>query len=341
MNEFVSRGIARCLSSLLGVLARLPASVTRVFVSAAGSAYAALARDARQTITANLRHVEAGLAARDIVVDSIDEFTQRNLQATVKLLPETALCWRGPPDAWRALIDDVHGEEALALLAQASAKQNEHSNSAAAPPGGARKAVLEPSGESRVLLLSPHLGNWELLNMYLGSEFGLTVLYDPPKLAALEPLIRGARERARGTVLPIGPAGLREMVHRLRKGWVVGLLPDQVPGQESGVLADFFGKQALTINLVHRLVSRHQPRVFLVCALRKPNGRFDIHFDELTAQLTGVSEIESATALNGAIERRIAQAPEQYQWSYKRFKRVSMDAPNIYRQAAKAKNQEP
>ena len=114
---------------------------------------------------------------------------------------------------------------------------------------------------------------------------------------------------------------------------MVGLLPDQVPRQESGVLADFFGKQALTINLVHRLVNRHQPRVFLVCALRKSNGRFDIHFDELTAQLSGVSEVESAAALNRAVEHRVAQAPEQYQWSYKRFKRVSMDAPNIYRRA--------
>ena len=74
-----------------------------------------------------------------------------------------------------------------------------------------------------------------------------------------------------------------------------------------------------------------------VCALRKSNGRFDIHFDELTAQLTGVSEVESAAALNSAVERRVAQAPEQYQWSYKRFKRVSTDVPNIYRQA---KNQD-
>ena len=332
MNEFVSRGLARCLSGLLWVLARLPAPVTRIFVSSAGVAYAALARDALHTINTNLRHVEAGLAAQGVVLDSVDEFARRNMQATVKLLPETAVCWRGPPDAWRELIDEVHGEQALAVLAQAHAKQNERS-SFAGESGDGRKVIPEQTDDTRVLLLSPHLGNWELLNMYLGSEFGLTVLYDPQKLAALEPLIRSARERARGTVLPIGPSGLREMVQRLRKGWVVGLLPDQVPGQESGVLANFFGKQALTINLVHRLVSRHSPRVFLVCALRKSNGRFDIHFDELTSQLTGVSEVESAEALNSAVERRVAQAPEQYQWSYKRFKRVSPDAPNIYRQA--------
>ena len=71
MNEFVSRGLARCLSGLLWVLARLPAPVTRIFVSSAGVAYAALARDARHTIHTNLRHVEAGLAAQGVVLDSV------------------------------------------------------------------------------------------------------------------------------------------------------------------------------------------------------------------------------------------------------------------------------
>ena len=167
--------------------------------------------------------------------------------------------------------------------------------------------------------------------MYLGAEFGLTVLYDPPKIDALEPLIRRARQQTQSTLLPIGPAGLREMVRRLRRGAVVGMLPDQVPGRQAGVLAEFFGKQALTINLVHRLVERHQPRVFLVCALRKESGQFDIHFDELTQDLTGVSETEAARAMNQAIEHRISQAHEQYQWSYKRFKRVDVGADNIYR----------
>lgn len=310
MKKSVSRGLAACLSGSLSILARLPAPLSRAVVSVGAFAYVRLARGTRQTITTNLRHIQEGLAQQGVAIDSIDAFAERNLRATAQLVPETAVCWRGPPDAWRSLIEEVHGDEALALLT---------------------RAYEQPNSNARVLLLSPHLGNWELLNMYLGAEFGLTVLYDPPKLAALEPLIRKARERTRSTVLPIGPAGLRSMVQRLRQGHVVGLLPDQVPGHESGVLASFFGKQALTINLVHRLASRHSPRVFLVCALRKANGRFDIHFDELTQTLAGVSEAESAAALNSAIEHRVAQAPEQYQWSYKRFKRVSANTPNIYR----------
>ena len=287
--------------------------------------YVRLARGTRQTIVTNIAHVEGGLRDQSVSIGPLDDFASRNLRATVALLPETALCWQGPTEAWRNLIDTVHGEDALTALKRAVAVQQlPHDQLPKEPVRG-------------VLLLSPHLGNWELLNMYLGAEFGLTVLYDPPKIKALEPLIRRARQRTKSTVLPIGPSGLRGMVQRLRRGAVVGLLPDQVPSVEAGVLAPFYGKQALTINLVHRLASRHKPRVFLVCALRNSNSRFDIHFDQLTDALgAGSAEVTleaSATALNRAIEHRVSQAPEQYQWGYKRFKRVDPTQPNIYRQA--------
>lgn len=315
LSKLLAELLSRLLSGALWIVARLPAPVQRALVVGAGRLYARFGSSARKTIITNIEHLRTGLLDKGVAIDPVADFAQANLQATMRLLDETAICWRGPPDAWRALIDSVQGEDAVAVLAAAYAQQQKSTGSATAG----------------VLLLSPHLGNWELLNMYLGAEFGVTVLYDPPKIAALDPLIRQARERTRSKVLPIGAAGLRGMVQRLRAGGVVGLLPDQVPEAKAGVLAEFFGKQALTINLVHRLVSRHHPRVFLVCALRNANGRFDICFDELTQALSGVGEAESARAMNAAIEKRVASAPEQYQWSYKRFKRVSEDAPNIYR----------
>ena len=57
--------------------------------------------------------------------------------------------------------------------------------------------LLEASADGRGrLLLVPHFGNWELFSLILG-PFGVTALYDPPKLKSLEPLIRAVRELAR------------------------------------------------------------------------------------------------------------------------------------------------
>ncbi len=322
MKEIFTALSGNGLSGLLWLLARSPEVVRRGFTEIAAFFFVHRARQSRRTISANLEHIKEGLAASGVQIGSVDSFADQNLRFTAGLLAETAICWRGSRDQWRSLIGEIHGKEAVEVLQAAVSRQATYrANSKAERPDYADRGVL---------LLSPHLGNWELLNMYLGAEFRLTVLYDPPKIKALESLVRNARERTQSTVLPIGAAGLRGMVQRLRSGGVVGLLPDQVPDSNNGVAASFFGKQALTINLVHRLVQRNQPRVFLVCALRNAQDRYDIHFDELTEVLGGASELDSANAMNLAIERRIVQAPEQYQWSYKRFKRAMPDALNIY-----------
>ena len=301
-------GVVSVLSALLWILARLPVPLQKLIGELAGRGYALGARRARSIIRANVLHVAEGLESHGLEPGDPDEFATRNLRTSARLLTETAVCWRGPEEAWRSMINRVVGDDALEALHAANSN----------PSRG-------------VLLLSPHLGNWELLNMYLGAEFGLTVLYDPPKIRALDPLIRTARERTASTVLPIGPTGLKGLVQRLKAGGVVGLLPDQVPAQDAGVYVPFYGKQALTINLVHRLASRHKPRVFMVCAIRNPAGSFDIFFDEFTDAACGESEQAAAAAMNAVIERRVASAPEQYLWSYKRFKRPPPGEPDIYR----------
>jgi len=318
--------ISTILSALLWLIAALPKPLNRALGSLLGWLYSVLARDSKSVAVTNITHVREGLLEQGINLPSAEVFARDSMQSVGHLLTETAICWRGAPDAWRDLIASVEGEEALAALRAAHARQSDAL--------GREDAEREGDGGlpgPGVLLLSPHLGNWELLNMYLGAEFGLTVLYDPPKIAALDPLIRAARERTASTVLPIGPQGLRGMLQRLRLGGVVGLLPDQVPGTDAGVYADFFGKQALTINLVHRLANKHSPRVFLVCALRNASHTFDIHFHELTQDIVGQSEPSAAAAMNRAIEAQVARAPEQYQWTYKRFKRLPGSGASLYK----------
>lgn len=315
--------ISSLLGALLRLLAMLPRPLSRRVGGLLGWLYAALARDSRQVVVTNIKHVQQGLEEAGVSLASPDAFARRSMQTAGLLVSEIALCWRGAPDSWRELINRVEGDDAIAALRIAHARQT------GALLGG--EPVAPGPG---VLLLSPHLGNWELLNMYIGAEFGVTVLYDPPKVAALDPLIREARERTASRVLPIGPQGLRGMVQQLRRGGVVGLLPDQVPAVDAGVYAGFLGKQALTINLVHRLANRHAPRVFLVCALRNTSGTFDINFQELTHEIVGRSELSAATAMNKAIAAQVVQAPEQYQWTYKRFKRPAGGGPSIYKNLA-------
>ena len=51
-----------------------------------------------------------------------------------------------------------------------------------------------------VLVLGPHLGNWEILGFYLQSLGQITFMYQPPESPAFDQLIRQARCRNRSSV---------------------------------------------------------------------------------------------------------------------------------------------
>jgi KDO2-lipid IV(A) lauroyltransferase len=101
---------------------------------------------------------------------------------------------------------------------------------------------------------------------------------------------------------------------------VVGLLPDQVPSRGEGVWAPFFGRPAYTMTLPARLAREHGALVLLVWARRLPRGAgFTLHWHRLDTPLTGEA-MADATILNAAMEGLIRACPEQYLWSYKRYK---------------------
>ncbi len=202
----------------------------------------------------------------------------------------------------------------------------------------AGEAELRTAFESErgVLLLVPHFGNWELLCAYLGHHFSVAALYDPPKLANLEPVILEARQRYQGEMFRIDTAGMRGMLKTMKRGGLVAILPDQVPDRDAGVYADFFGQGALTMTLVRRLAANTNPVVMMASvkrSMRSDRFQYALTFEPLSLDMS--SDITAARSINAAIEAVVRGAPEQYQWEYKRFKRPQ-HAPhtNVYRDAA-------
>jgi len=166
-----------------------------------------------------------------------------------------------------------------------------------------------------VIFLTPHLGCFEISAVYAAPRMPLTVLYRPPRLSWLEPLMVAGRSRWRMGVAPANLKGVRMLYRALARGEGVGLLPDQAPGVGEGVWADFFGRPAYTMTLVRRLQQQSEAAVMLVFAERLPDGRgFRLWFEELKAAVL------DEAAINRAVEALVRRRPEQYLWSYNRYK---------------------
>ena len=217
---------------------------------------------------------------------------RESLQHTAQLGMEAGAMFHWPADRWPTLAVTVVGEELI--------------------------AAAQTAGRG-LLILVPHLGNWEYLSLFLG-KYRITALYDPPRMAALEAPIKAARSRTGAHLLPIDRRGLRAVYQALSDGGVVGLLPDQVPARNAGVYADFFGVPALTMTFAHRLITRAHPVVLVGAAIRVEDG-FALRFVEPEPDIQAADPVLSATAMNRTIEHLVREFPAQYQWEYKRFKR--------------------
>lgn len=169
-----------------------------------------------------------------------------------------------------------------------------------------------------IIYLTPHLGCFDVAALWLAQRSPITVLYRPPKMQSLHPLMEIGRGRDRVHLAPVSLTGVRRLLQALRRNEAIGILPDQVPGAGEGAWADFFGRLAFTMTLVGRLVEATGATVIMTAAERLPKGRgYSLDFTLVEDDLSGQQGVRR---LNAAIEQWVRRCPAQYLWSYNRYK---------------------
>lgn len=233
-----------------------------------------------------------------------EQLCRRSLQHLGRSLMELSIIWFGPMARVSRLVRQVSGEEHL---------QRE--------PG------------QGLILLVPHLGCWEITGLMLSQREQVTSLYRPPRKQEMEALIKKARERSGGTLVPTDNKGVKQIYQNLQQGGTTIILPDQRPSSTRGsVFAPFFNHPALTMVLANRLARKTGAKILIGYAERLPWGR-GYHFHYLPAP-QGIDDRDpqrAAEALNLGLESVIRDCPEQYQWTYKRFLDQPGDNPSPYR----------
>ncbi|WP_410474692.1 lysophospholipid acyltransferase family protein [Guyparkeria sp. TX1] len=244
----------------------------------------------RRTVEDNLARClpEKDLAEREAIA-------RRTLIETGKGLIETAPAWRWGPADIEAVIVERRGFDAI------------------------EQALAAGRG---VILLAPHMGNWELGGLATAARVPTTIMYRPPREPAMERLLVEARARTGGSLAPANLGGVRKALRALKRGELVAVLPDQAPRHGEGVMAPFFGQPALTMTLIRTLTRRTGAVAFTGWAERLPDARgFEIHYAPVTEPIDHEDPVEAAAALNREVERVVREKPNQYQWTYRRFRR--------------------
>src|SRR3954470_2821633 len=271
----------RLLSFALRLSAALPLSVLHGVGSILGWAIYGMSPNYRRQLRANL--AQAGYHDARIRREAI--------ASAGRMLTELPALWFRPHAQVAELVREVSGAEPAY---------------AARERGGA------------LVFLTPHMGCFEITAQCAARHTAITVLYRPPRLGWLEPLMREGRSRPGVNLVPADITGVRELFAALRRAEAAGFLPDQVPKEGEGEWAEFFGRPAYTMTLAAKLAERKGIACFLAYARRLPWGRgYDIVMRPFPDRLPGETPTRH---LNRALEGLIRECPGQYLWSYNRYK---------------------
>jgi KDO2-lipid IV(A) lauroyltransferase len=177
-------------------------------------------------------------------------------------------------------------------------------------------AIQEGHG---LVMLTPHLGGFEIIPRVLAQHFPATILYRPSRQEWLNEVVENGRAYSNMHFVPTNLHGVRQMTRALTRGEAIGILPDQVPSGGEGVWVPFFGRPAYTTPLPARLANRNNTPVVMFTAKRKAIGQGWLMQATRLARLSEDANV-AAAELNTAIENAVLVAPEQFIWSYNRYK---------------------
>lgn len=277
------------IAGLLRIIGSMPLGMAQRLGKVVGLIAWILPTKSRKVTDTNIAICLPGLSAAEQ-----RRLSKDSMAHTGMTLMEIPLMWEWPVDKCLGLVRETRG---LELVDQALA-----------------------SGRGLVLL-APHLGNWELAGLYFSSRYRMAALYSPPHLPEFEDYMIRVRGRLGSELVRGDRRGLTRLMAILKQGGVAGILPDQSPRGKTNAFAPFFGMEVKTMTLVGKLIQKTGAQALVTYAERLPKGQgFRIVVTEAEPRMGDADPVVAATALNQSVEKVVRLSPEQYQWEYKRMR---------------------
>jgi len=216
---------------------------------------------------------------------------------------ETGAAWGWSPAKGTALLAGIEGESIMLEAVNAS---------------------------TGTLFIPVHQGNWELFNHSLSGYGDRAGMYRPSKMPAFDRYMRESRARMGLGVMPTTRQGVESLFEVLGRGGIAITFSDQEPKLARGEFSSFLGVPTLTPKLPYELIQKTGCKVVFGYEERLDDARgLKTHFIKPDDDIYSMDVDVHLKAMNRTLEACIKPNLEQYQWSYKRFKRRP-DGRDIY-----------
>jgi len=176
---------------------------------------------------------------------------------------------------------EVHGEEALRNLV---------------------------AGGNGLLMMGAHLGSFEVIRAlgWKDTDLRIAMVMHEENAQKLNAMLAAVNPEAAQDIIPLGHVdSMLRVRERLDEGWMVGMLADRTPGDDTLCPVQLLGATAnLPIGPFRMAAFLRRPVVFMT-GLYLGGNRYAIHFDPL-ANFSAIAPDQRASAVTEAIKRYAA-----------------------------------
>jgi len=178
-----------------------------------------------------------------------------------------------------------------------------------------------------VLMVSGHFMTLEMCGRLICDHIELAGMYRRHRNPVFEWAVK--RGRLRYATHMFTNDEIRGAVRHLKQGGFLWYAPDQDMRGKDTVFAPFFGVPAATITATHQLAR------LTGCAVvpffhRREGGRYILRVAPPLEDFPTQDAVADSTRINARIEAMVREAPAQYLWIHRRFKRQPEGRSKLY-----------
>lgn len=181
----------------------------------------------------------------------------------------------------------------------------------------------------KAILLAPHFIGLDMGGVRLSADRKFVSMYRESRNLLLEYLFH--RRCRFGAIVIERMAGLKPLIRSIREGRPFYYLPDQDMGERASVFVPFFGIPAATVTALSRIAQNTNAAVIpCITRIRSDCAGWEVRLYPPLENFPTADPTADAQRMNYEIEQWVREIPDQYVWSYRRFKTRPNNEPTLY-----------
>ena len=182
--------------------------------------------------------------------------------------------------------------------------------------------------EDGLIIFAPHNRSIDFMLRWISTQRPHTSLYKKIKFSLIDQFVKKFREEENCKMVETGIGGVKSILNALEKNQMTCMASDQVPADGLGTYSKFFGHECYSFALAPKLARKTNKEILLTYLSYKRDIGHIINFKRPSVE---IYEKNGVDVMNKEMEDEIRKSPSEYSWEYKKFRKLSGDIRDIYK----------